>query len=229
MTVPNNGTEVWLIRHGETADNASGRLQGQTDTPLSARGRAQAKALATRLARLAHQVPFAALYSSDLQRAAETAIIIGRRLGLTPHFDARLREGDLGAWAGKTLDDVQRLFPEEFAYMQRANDPHHPRGGGESYVQMQARIVAAVHEYASRHPGARFLVVSHGGILRTYLAHVLYLPLQHAWRLHIGNTGISRVAFKTRTSTAGMTPGILLQHNDMAHLEMERNHDPVEV
>ncbi len=216
-----NGTEVWLIRHGETTDNASGRLQGQTDTPLSARGRAQAEALAARLASLARETPFAALYSSDLQRAAETAIIIGRRVGLTPQFDPRLREGDLGAWAGKTIDDVRHAFPDEFAYMQRYNDPHHPRGGGESYVQMQARIVTAVHEYAARHPGTRFLVVSHGGVLRTYLAHVLHMPLQHAWRLHIGNTGISRVAFKTRLSTAGMTPGMLLQHNDTAHLEAD--------
>ncbi|GAP62180.1 probable phosphoglycerate mutase [Ardenticatena maritima] len=221
MHSPHTPTDIWLIRHGETEANASGRLQGQTDTPLSARGRDQAAQLAARLARLARHAPFAALYTSDLQRAAQTAAIIGQALGLEPHPDSRLREGDLGAWTGKTFEEVRRAFPEECAYIQRTNDPHHPRGGGESYVQMQTRIVAAINEYAARHPGERILVVSHGGVLRTYLAHVLHLPLEHAWRLHLGNTGISRVVFKTRPSTAGMTPGMLMCLNDMAHLEPE--------
>jgi 2,3-bisphosphoglycerate-dependent phosphoglycerate mutase len=81
-------TLLWLIRHGQTDWNLEGRYQGQCDAPLNAAGRAQAEALASRLTGQS----FAALYSSDLQRARETAEIIGAQLGLFSQCEVRLRE-----------------------------------------------------------------------------------------------------------------------------------------
>src|SRR5919205_4262120 len=95
-------TTLLLVRHGETDWNADGRLQGQTDRPLSDFGRRQARQLAQELV----DEELEAIYASDLARARETAEIIGERLGLAVVLDADLREKDWGTWEG--LNSVER-------------------------------------------------------------------------------------------------------------------------
>src|SRR4051812_34217784 len=85
---------IWLARHGETADNADGRVQGGIDTPLNDRGREQARALGEEAARL----NVTGLYSSQLARALETARIVGARIGLEPVVDERFAESLRGDW-----------------------------------------------------------------------------------------------------------------------------------
>ena len=137
-------TTLLLVRHGETDWNADGRLQGQTDRPLSDYGRRQAQQLADQLA----GEEFEALYASDLSRARETAEIVGARLGLPVELDADLREKDWGTWEGLTSVERDRI---EFV--------------GESTEAHQERMLRALRRISERHPG-RVLVVTHGGSMR---------------------------------------------------------------
>lgn len=139
-------TRLLLVRHGETDWNADGRLQGQTDRPLSDFGRKQARRLADELA----AEGFEAIYSSDLARARETAEIIGARLGLPVELDPDLREKDWGTWEGLTAVERDRV---EFA--------------GESTEAHQERILRALRRISESHPdGTSILVVTHGGSIR---------------------------------------------------------------
>jgi 2,3-bisphosphoglycerate-dependent phosphoglycerate mutase len=134
-----------LVRHGETDWNAEGRLQGQTDRPLSEFGRRQARRLAEEL----DGERFDAIYASDLARARETAEIVGERLGLRVVLDPELREKDWGTWEGLTSVERDRV---EFA--------------GESTEAHQQRILCALERIAGRHPDGAVLVVTHGGSMR---------------------------------------------------------------
>lgn len=139
-------TRLLLVRHGETDWNADGRLQGQTDRPLSDFGRQQARRLADELA----AEDFEAIYSSDLARARETAEIVGARVGLPVMLDPDLREKDWGTWEGLTAVERDRV---EFA--------------GESTEAHQERILRALQRISERHPGdGSVLVVTHGGSMR---------------------------------------------------------------
>jgi broad specificity phosphatase PhoE len=149
-------TTLLLVRHGETDWNASGRLQGQTDRPLNARGRSQAKALAEELA----GDGIAAVYASDLLRARETAEIVGERLGLTVVIDSDLREKDWGTWEGLTSDE--RL---------------HVEFEGETTEAHRERVLRSVGRIVRRHPGQRVVVVTHGGSLRRIQAAVAGVAL----------------------------------------------------
>jgi broad specificity phosphatase PhoE len=106
---------VLLARHGETKDNRHARFQGQTDTPLSDAGREQAGALAERVA----DAGIAALYSSGLSRAIETAAIVGERLGVEVVIDPRLNEVGMGLWQGRRKADVEREEPQRWAAWRR--------------------------------------------------------------------------------------------------------------
>jgi len=139
-------TTLLLVRHGETDWNADGRLQGQTDRPLTDFGRRQAQQLAEEL----DGEQFAAIYSSDLARARETAEIVGERLGLGVALDPDLREKDWGTWEGLTAVERDRV---EFV--------------GETTETHQARILDALRRISEQHPGnGRVLVVTHGGSMR---------------------------------------------------------------
>jgi probable phosphoglycerate mutase len=152
-------TTILLARHGETDWNSERRWQGHADRPLNDVGREQARALAETLADRAIDV----VYSSDLVRAHETALIVGDRLGLPVEVDAGLREVDVGDWTGRLLTEIEAEDPEGF---QRWRQGHKAWNGGESYDEMGERVVGAVLRLAARHPGLTLLVVTHGGSIR---------------------------------------------------------------
>ena len=146
-------------------------MQGQIDTPLDDVGRAQAEAAAALLAGLE---PFR-LVTSDLSRAAGTAASLGRATGLTPRFDARLRELHLGAWQGLTSEQARDRFPDEHAAWRAGVDV--PRGGGETYRQAGERAAECVREHlAAVPPGGSLVAVTHGGTARAALGVLLELP-----------------------------------------------------
>lgn len=217
---PSAGTDVWLIRHGESTGNRDGILQGQEDLPLTDLGHEQANKLAQRVARL----DFTAIYSSDLARALQTALPLSEALHMSVGLDARLREIHVGSWSGLTSEQIMERFPLEWARWQY-RDPDLARGGGESYVAAQARIVAVIDELVLRHVGERIAVICHGGVMRAYLAHVLGLDLRNMWHLTIDNTGICRIR-PLSPSTGGTPPrsGRIDSINDRAHLEMPMEH-----
>ena len=200
-------TTFLFIRHGQTEWNAQGRWQGFTDIPLNETGRAQAQALAKRLA----SWPLNAVYSSDLVRAAETAQALATPHNLQPILDAHWRERGLGQLEGLTQPEIRQKFPYLVLPRTYIEAPE-----GESYEKLQKRVLAGYKKLLRQHgQGETVAVVSHGGTLRMIISHVLGLPerLYAPFTLD-GNTGITRVVL--REGHADLT---LL--NDTAHLEGE--------
>jgi probable phosphoglycerate mutase len=156
-------TTILLARHGETAWNRDNRFQGHADPPLNETGRAQAAELAAALA----EEPLAAIYSSPLRRAFETAEIAGAPHRLEPGPVDALREVDVGSWEGLTRAEIEERFPAQFArwleYEQGWDD-------GETYDEMGVRVVAALFELAAAHENEQILAVSHGGPVRAAFA-----------------------------------------------------------
>jgi len=167
-------TIVLLARHGQSDWNASRRWQGHAERPLTERGREQARALA---ARLAH-IDLDAVYSSDLQRAAETARAVADAQGLEVVELPGLREVDVGSWSGLTRAEAEARFPEGFA---RWKEGYPGWDDGESYEAMTERVLSTVLRIARDHEGGRTLVVSHGGPIRAIHAAALGLDV-HAYR-----------------------------------------------
>ena len=127
-------TRVFLVRHGETEWNAGRTFQGQQDSKLTPRGLRQASELAERLAGEGVEI----IYSSDLGRAANTARMVGDRLGLGVSLEPTLREIDCGLWTGLSYDEVSIRWPEDFANWRTR--PHlHRMPGGESVAEVQRR------------------------------------------------------------------------------------------
>ncbi len=154
---------VFLARHGRTAYNLEGRFQGQLPVPLDDTGRAQAAELAERAA----AYDFAALWSSPLLRARETADIVAGRIGLAPREDARLMETDAGDWTDRSFAEVGAEAPELFAAFV-AGDPSFAFPGGESFAQHEVRVGAALEDVERAELPA--LVVCHGMVIRAALS-----------------------------------------------------------
>jgi broad specificity phosphatase PhoE len=169
-------TEIWILRHGQTDWNVEGRYQGQADRPLNAVGLAQAEAAAAQL----QGKCFAAIYSSDLQRARVTAEIIAGQLGLPVQVDRRLREVNQGEWEGMLTADIQQRYAEEWAE-RRADRLHAAPPGGESLAQVAARVLEGLYAIAQRHPEQRILIVSHGLALAVVLCAAAGAPLTEAF------------------------------------------------
>ena len=151
-------TRVLVLRHGQSEWNATGRWQGRADTALDDVGRAQAAAAAEVLG------TFDSIWSSDLQRAMETAVIIAGRLGIGPVLvDGRLAETDVGPWQGLTLAEIEVDWPGFVADRRRPPE-------AEPLEDVVARVSSCLGDIAAQSPGGEVLVVSHAGVLRTMRA-----------------------------------------------------------
>lgn len=155
-----------MIRHGETAWNAEGRVQGQTDVPLSSVGEAQARAVRDALA----GERFIALYASDLSRVRQTAAPASALLGLPVRLEPGLRERHYGKFETLTYVEARERLPADYARF-KAKDPDYDFGSGESLRNFYARAVACVAAIGARHPGAAVLVFTHGGVLEMVRRH----------------------------------------------------------
>lgn len=153
-------TRLCLIRHGETAWNAERRIQGQLDPPLNSLGIAQARAVANALRGEA----FAAIYSSDLQRARHTAELIGHVLHLPVQLQPELRERHYGRFQTLTYDEARSRYPADYARFE-ARDIDFAPLEGESLRTFAQRVVGCAEAIASLHAGRQVLLVAHGGVL----------------------------------------------------------------
>jgi broad specificity phosphatase PhoE len=169
-------TIILLARHGQSDWNATRRWQGHADRPLTEKGRAQASALA---ARLAH-IDLDAVYSSDLRRAADTARVVAEAQGLGLVQLPELREVDVGSWSGLTRDEAEDRFPDGFS---RWREGFPGWDDGEDYDEMAQRVIGAVVQIALAHEDGRALVVSHGGPIRAIHAAALGLDVHEYRRL----------------------------------------------
>jgi probable phosphoglycerate mutase len=182
-------TRVIVVRHGQTEWNVEARIQGQGDSRLTAEGLAQARRIASRLAR----EPFDVLVSSDLGRAAGTARAIAQRCAKPIVLDARLRERHFGVGEGMTYEEVDRAYPGAFARIRNV-DPDFVIPGGESRRQFHARVVSAMDSIAQAHDGRTIVVVTHGGVLATFFRHVHSIPLDVAHPIAITNASYNVLA-----------------------------------
>jgi broad specificity phosphatase PhoE len=168
-------TTILLARHGETDWNRDGIWQGWADPPLNETGRAQARELAEQL----RDVPFDAVYSSDLQRAHETAEIVAEPHGVPVVADPGLREIDIGSWSGLTRAEIDERYPGG------------ARPDGETREQHAARVLEVVERIARENAGRRILLVTHGGTMRALHGHVSDEPFHP-----VANCGVLELHFR---------------------------------
>jgi probable phosphoglycerate mutase len=169
---------VVLLRHGRTEWNATGRFQGQLDSPLDVIGRAQAIAAAVAVAPMQPDV----LVSSDLSRARDTADAVAAECGIDIHIDPRLREIYLGSWEGLTRAEARTQYAEEYARWQTGEDAR--RGGGETYAEVGARCVACIEQWLDKlGPGGLVLAITHGSAARATIGTLLGMHPDTWWRL----------------------------------------------
>jgi len=186
---PPKPTLVLLVRHGltpTTGKTLPGRAKG---LHLSDKGREQADAAAARIAALKH---VAAVYASPLERTRETAAPIGRTRGLRVQTDRGLLECDFGGWTGAELKALNKL--PEWQTVQR-----YPSGfrfpDGESFTEMQTRIVSTLGKLAARHPGETVVAVSHADPIKAAVAHALGTHLDLFQRIVISPCSITAIMY----------------------------------
>jgi probable phosphoglycerate mutase len=208
-------TILYLVRHGETDWNATGRWQGHTDVPLNERGLQQARLLAQRL--LDEGVRFDAIYSSDLTRAYQTAWEIGSLLKVAVQLWPPLREIDMGAWSGLTREEIHARYPDEYTRLERGEDIR--RGiNGETKAAMRQRVTHSVEAMVAQHPDETLALVTHGGPVR---ALVSYVAERYGGTVsqanQIGNTSLTIL-------TCHSYMWEITSCNDMRHLQPPDSH-----
>jgi probable phosphoglycerate mutase len=182
-------TLVLFVRHGHTPTTGRvlpGRAAG---LHLSDDGRAQAQAVAERLAALRS---VDAIYASPLERTRETAAPIAAARRLRVRTDRGLLEADIGDWTGRELKEVRRA-PEWKAVQTYPSGFRFP--GGESFVELQGRMVAAVDRLRAVHPGGTVVAVSHADPIKAAVAHALGTHLDLFQRFAISPCSVSAVAY----------------------------------
>ena len=214
--------EILLIRHGETAWNRERRMQGHIDIPLNDEGQRQARALGSALAAERPD----AIWSSDLQRARDTAQAIADAHGMTPQLSESLRERCYGAFEGMTYQEIGERYPEAMRQW-KARDLHarFPAGEREAETlhEFHQRCVAAASCIARSHDGEKLVIVAHGGVLDCLYRAATGMALDAERNFGIVNAAINRLRWHGDRFS-------LLQWADDAHLtaagldEIDRTH-----
>ena len=206
-----NDTVLILIRHGETLWNTQLRMQGSLDSDLTPKGESQIKALGEWM----KEVPFDFLYCSDTARAHKTAEAISKFTGHNLNLDKRLREKNLGVFEGLTSEEARERYPENFQQFKTVGASY-VIDQGESTQQLLERALEAIEEIRDRHPQKVAVVVTHGGVVRVLMKHVLGIPLDAPTQFLIGNTGIFRLVWREKWIVAemGAVPHLEKVNND---------------
>jgi broad specificity phosphatase PhoE len=180
---------LFLVRHGQATFNVEGRHPGQLPgIPLTDEGRRQAHQAAVALSAL----PLSAVVSSPLERACETAEIIARGWGLPVRTDPRLMDTDVGAWAGRKIDEIAKNDPTWKAFLEK---PDEPPAGVERVSDVQRRAIAVVDEiWHDESLGQYVVLVAHADVLKLILGNYLKTPVTAIRYMHVGNASISALA-----------------------------------
>ncbi|MCF7930947.1 MAG: histidine phosphatase family protein [Acholeplasmataceae bacterium] len=178
--------KCYLVRHGQTSWNETHRFQGWLDIGLDTIGMLQAKMLADYF----KQEDIKHIYSSDLTRALKTAQLIQQKTDCPLTISKNLRELNVGNWEGMTLDEITSEF--------KSDDPIDEttlfgkgRSGGESLEEFQTRIVECFHKIIEKHQNQDMIIVTHGGVVRVLLCHILGCDISQKNTLKIDNGSIS--------------------------------------
>ncbi len=178
---------IYLIRHGETDWNIDLKVQGQKDIPLNDNGINQAQILSDYF----ENIPIEAIYSSNLIRAYETAKIISKKISKDIIVIPQLQEINMGQWEGNLWDDLKIEY-KDFIHNWENNLENIPIPDGESYGQVQKRILKAFRKIVDNHDlNSQIIIVSHGIAIKVLISYLIGLGIQNVHRFSIDNASIS--------------------------------------
>jgi ribonuclease H / adenosylcobalamin/alpha-ribazole phosphatase len=183
-------TRLLLVRHGSTEHSHDGRFSGRNDLPLDETGRAQAQAIARHVSRMG---PVDIVLSSPLRRACETAAAIVGRVGGRVEVVDDLVEMEFGEWEGLTLADAHLKWPDVITDWLAGVDIAPP--GGESFGEVEARVIPAVQRIVDRYRGLRIVAVSHVTPIKTLLRIALSAPQQTMFKFHLDTASLSVIDY----------------------------------
>ena len=200
-----------LLRHGQTPLSAERRFAGSGDIDLTELGARQAKAAAQRLTRRGDEAAIGAIVTSPLRRARRTAEEAARATGAPLRVEADFRETDFGAWEGLTFAEAEQKWPAELAAW--LADPGTAPPGGESFTDVDRRVMAALDRLLARYAGTTVLVVSHVTPIKTLVRHALLAPIEALYRMHLDVASLCEVDWYSGG------PAVVRSLNDTAHLD----------
>ena len=210
---------LFLIRHAESVANAQGRWQGHADFPLSEHGERQAEKVAEAIKAAGLELP--AIYSSPLQRARATADAIAKATGADiTEWDA-LKEFDVGAFSGRTLEEIRAENANWVSGFEKTRDWHQVPGA-ETPADRAKRALGVIEHLLNVHPdGSEVICVTHGGIMQFFLAAIL--ETERVWGVHPGNTAVFEFKLhreEDATGRAHLNPYLcrIERFNDVSHL-----------
>jgi ribonuclease H / adenosylcobalamin/alpha-ribazole phosphatase len=209
MPAQGEPTVTLLLRHGQTPNSVQKRYAGVSDVPLTEVGVKQAAAAGQRLA----SAGITAIVTSPLRRAVRTAEEVAAATGAPVEAGEGFREADFGAWDGLTFAEVRERWPAELTAW--LADPAVAPPGGESFLDVSARVSGALRRVLAGHPGQTVLIVSHVTPIKTLVAAALLAPPPALYRMHLDVAALCQVDWYADG------PAVLRSFNDTGHLPTE--------
>ena len=180
-------TKIFLVRHGESQWNVLKKVQGQQDILLTDKGILQANLIGDRLI----NEYIDKIYSSDLRRAYDTAVIIGKKIGLNNVIPIKeFREINFGKWEGMNHDELYKEYHNEIQIWRR-NPKNLNLKGAETLRGLQARVMRGMNKVLANNAGNNILIVSHGVALKTMILGLLDMDLSYYKNLTLNNTSLT--------------------------------------
>lgn len=200
-------TKIYLIRHGQSEWNVLNKIQGQVNTELTELGKKQGQAIANRL--MNSNIDF--IYSSDLNRALDTAKIIAEKINKPLVINESLREINFGVWEGLTGIELRKDYKEEQKTWRKSPEKL-ILPGAESLEVLSERVMKWMNSILKENCGKDIAIVSHSATLKIMLLGLLDMPLTHYKNFTFSNVGLSIVELRNYNN-------VLINLNDISHLE----------
>ncbi len=200
-------TKIYLIRHGESEWNFLGKVQGQKNTKLTDLGKSQAKAMGKRLKIENIDI----IYSSDLERALNTAEIIGSQINKPVIVSKSIREINFGIWEGLTKKELREKHEDKHdIWLKSPNELE--LEGAENLNTLKDRAMKWINNIIKENPGKNIAIVSHSATLKVLLLGILGIPLSHYKNITISNVSLNIIEYRDYNK-------VLVKLNDVSHLE----------
>lgn len=200
-------TKLFLIRHGQTTWNLESRAQGSKNIGLSDKGREQAEFLAKRM----KNYKIDCIYSSDLDRAYETAKAIGKETNISVKKVDGLREMSFGKWEGLTNEEIITNYNEHYTIWR--SKPHEVQiPNGEKLIDVQSRALKAVNSIIDENKNKNIVIVSHGVAIKSILLGIMDIDLSNFYKIKQDNTSINVIEYRDYGP-------VIVSLNDTAHVE----------
>lgn len=168
---------IYLTRHGQTHFNLEERMQGHIDAELNEEGIKQAKALAERI----KNDPIDRIFSSPLVRAHKTAALINEHHNIPLKLDDRLKEMSFGSWEGQVIKEIKEIYKKEANAFWKAPETYVPIDG-ESFENVQVRVMSFLEDLLKEHGGETVLIVCHGMLIRNMLSILMGEDVSTVWK-----------------------------------------------